>query len=513
MIEKINVFDNHDQAYYLWKKAGISGAAVIHIDAHHDLFEPKGTNAPVISDYLRWALREGILREVYWVVPEHIWHSNSSRGIIWNHLKAMARTSGGANPWFKPNDRQGGISLYDQAVTVCSLESLPKVEHPFLLDVDVDYLLIKEAPLISFHRVPERPWIWPADLAPLLSNLALAAEMVTICYSISGGFVTLQWKHLGDDLASILASNQKDDTLKYANLKRQMAEALLNGDVDLHSKLREDAEKQNRQDASLHHWRALAHRAQGDINAARKAQATAIELDPTYKHSFGFGGLIYEAHGDFDAAERAYRLATDLNENDAMGWYGLGRIALRNGNFENARMFLSRAASFVDKPAEVHRELGALAEVTGNMEEALKEYRCYLRTAFAGRSLERPIACVPHRDFRSPFWAEGYAAMARIYSAQGNQRLCRNCYSEALKFANPRLYSAIRPILRKMGGAKDITLTDFLMSLVRSMAIGISIGVRHVRRRIKLKLLTPADSSATTNRFCPPVRITRQIRN
>lgn len=509
MTEKINTFDNHDKAYYLWKTAGIKEAAVVHVDAHPDLFEPQGTSAPVISDYLRWALREGILREVHWVIPKHTWDANTSRRVIQCHLKAIANTSGGADNWFKPEKRQGGLSLYGRPVTVCSLESLPDVKPPLLLDIDVDYLLLKDIPLSGLHRMAERPWIWPSELAPLLSDLAVAAEMVTISYSISGCFVPLQWKHLGDDLALIFASNQPDKALEYVSLKRQMAEALLDGDIELHNKLREAAEKLNPKDASLHHWRALALIAEGNIDAAREAQARAVELDLTYKCSCGFGGLIYEAHGEYDKAEKAYRLAAELSNSDPMGWYGLGRTAMRKNDKQSARKFLTLAASFPNAPAEVHRELAALAESEGDLEEALRQYRWYLRTAHAGRSLEHPIASVPLHGFRSPFWSEGYSAMARIYSAKGNTRLFSNCYSEALKLANPRLYKAARPILRKMGGAKDVTAGTVLWSLAKSAAVGLGLGIQHIRRRIKLRL-SPAGSEAAASRMCPPVRLPKR---
>lgn len=75
------VVDHHEALAY-WDAIGILGAAVIHIDAHHDMFgadhrvwrRPLGARGAQVGvgDYLLQALREGIVQHVDWVVPPWI---------------------------------------------------------------------------------------------------------------------------------------------------------------------------------------------------------------------------------------------------------------------------------------------------------------------------------------------------------------------------------------------------------------------------------------------------------
>jgi tetratricopeptide (TPR) repeat protein len=501
---RIFLLENHDEAYYLWKDSGMSETTVVHIDAHHDLYETEGTKVPCISDYLRYALREGVAGRVYWVVPSPAWDSEAGRRSILGHLKALAKSSGGGQYTFDEASRVGKVTLYGREVTACSIEGFETPERPFVLDIDVDYMLMEDAPVGALHRVPERPWTSPGKLASQLAHLAGQAEMITICYSVLGGFTPLSWKHLGDDLASILSSEDPDEASAYCELKMRMAEALLDSNLERHIELREAAERQNPDDASLHHWRALAHLRAGDRLCAQQAHARAIELDPTYAHSFAFGGLIFEAFRDFEAAREAYEKTVALNETDALGWFGLGRIALRKGDRPRARECLDRAISHADAPAEAYRELGALWETEGDRENALGYYRAYLRSAFDGRSLEGPIGSVRDRAYRSPFWSEGYAALARGYTTAGSNRLSANCYSQALRLTNPRIYEAARPIFCKMAG-DGVPVLQLAGSSVKSLAIAVGIGLARGYAMLRWKARAPA--GPMIRRLCPPVRV------
>ncbi|HUV04705.1 MAG TPA: hypothetical protein VMX94_06315 [Armatimonadota bacterium] len=511
LVPRIAIFDTHDAAYYIWKKAAIADAAIIHVDAHHDLFEISDLQVPCASNYLRWSLKEGIAREIYWVVPDPTWESRAGLENIRTHLKILAITTGGGRYWFKPDERIGRVMLYGRPVTACCLQSLPSANARVLLDIDVDYLLLREPAVSSWHDVPDRPWMWPANLAGKLADLSRRAEKVTICYSVEGGYTPVIWKHLGDDIAAVLAADQPDRASAYVELKRSMAEALLDGERAKHAELRQAAEDENPLDASLHQWRALADLRAGKPAEAREAYFRAVELDTAYASSIGKVGLVLEARGDLERAEKIYAEATELNERDALGWYGLGRIALRKNNRPAAKISLGKASSLPDAPAEVHRELAMLAEAEGDREEALNQYRAYLRLSFAGRSLERPITAVRQRDCRSPFWAEGYSALARLYSAQGNSHLATNCHSQALRLMNPCLHQAARLILQRAAGATKISAAQVAVSLAKSLAVCTRLGAQRLHRKFRGKLKAirwQHDPSARAGtRICPPIPV------
>lgn len=506
---RISIIDNHDEAYHLWKALGLTNLAVVHVDAHHDMVQPDGTSVPTISDYLRWAIREGIAREVVWAVPDPAWSSKSQRRAILGHLKALSRTEGGRRCRFYPKQRLGHLSLYGRPVRVCSLETIGEVDPPLVLDVDTDYLLLEQPTTSAWHHVPSEPWIWPAEVAARLREVSNSAQLVTICYSIMGGYNPIMWKHLGDDLARILAADRPDDEISHSELKRRMAEAFLDEDMAEHEELRRTAEHSRPDDASLHHWRALALARSGDVERAREAQARAIELDTSYARSYGCCGPVYEAGRDYEVAQMAYELATVLNQNDPIGWYGLGRIALRGGDASAARVNLEKAAALPDAPAEVHRELGALNEAEGRFDDAVSEYRKYLRLAFAGRSFDVPPTAVRDPQYRSMFWADGYSGLARSYAARGNSHASANCYAQALRLSSPSLYLAAGPILRRMAGAADLPATTVAASVIRSLRVGLGLAARQIFRGL-IRFMTGAGLVLLFDgRPFPPVRLRR----
>jgi hypothetical protein len=38
MIAPLHVFENHDEAYHIWRRAGFTGKTLVHLDAHHDMY-------------------------------------------------------------------------------------------------------------------------------------------------------------------------------------------------------------------------------------------------------------------------------------------------------------------------------------------------------------------------------------------------------------------------------------------------------------------------------------------
>ena len=69
-VENIYLIENHHEALGYWRNMHIFNKTIIHIDSHHDLFE--GTSFPWINNYLWFAIKENILKEIYLVYPKHI---------------------------------------------------------------------------------------------------------------------------------------------------------------------------------------------------------------------------------------------------------------------------------------------------------------------------------------------------------------------------------------------------------------------------------------------------------
>lgn len=502
---RIALFDNHDEAYYLWKKLGLSDIAVVHIDAHHDLFTKTGLRVPAISDFLRWALREGMVREAFWVIPTPAFETPEALENVRAHLKILTEVENGPQYSFDPEKRIGSLTVEGRKLTVCSTESMPEISAPFVLDFDTDYMLLSEPPFSTWHPVPEKPWIWPDEVAVQLADLARRAEVVDICYSIAGGYTPPRWKHLGDDLAAIFADDFSEASLLKARAKRQMTEAFLDGNTELYASIREALEKDNPDDASLHYWHSLALLGKKDTAAAAKAHARAVELDSYYNCSSGYCGLIAEVNADLDGAEKLFREASQLNEKDPLGWYGLGRIALHRGKLAVAREFLTKAASLHNTPAEVYRELGALAESEKMLDEALSSYNSYMKAAFTGRSLEQPVSTMRDRSYRNPCWSEGYSALARVYTTLGNSERADRCTAQALRLMNPTLYSAVHLLLP--GSRKKASNAQKAAAFGKTALLFLNLGMKGIGRLVKKR----REPSVANTRLCAPIRIKKAI--
>lgn len=88
-VERIFVMENHDEAYDVWRKAGVRERVLIHIDAHHDMWWLLEADFLNIANFISLALQENLLREVYWVVPDRAWETTKNRRSILSHLRRI----------------------------------------------------------------------------------------------------------------------------------------------------------------------------------------------------------------------------------------------------------------------------------------------------------------------------------------------------------------------------------------------------------------------------------------
>src|SRR5580698_342304 len=90
-LDSVFVFECHDQALHLWREASVRDRVLIHIDAHHDAWPLSG---PVsIANYIWPALADGLLREVWWVVPDASIATFRGRRAVLHLLREIARRS------------------------------------------------------------------------------------------------------------------------------------------------------------------------------------------------------------------------------------------------------------------------------------------------------------------------------------------------------------------------------------------------------------------------------------
>src|SRR5260221_2579672 len=94
MMPPLHVFENHDEAYHVWRRAGLTGKILVHLDAHHDMQWLESRAELHIGNYVCQAMKEGIVAEVFWIVPDPTWTSATSRKHLLRVVKRLQKAYG-----------------------------------------------------------------------------------------------------------------------------------------------------------------------------------------------------------------------------------------------------------------------------------------------------------------------------------------------------------------------------------------------------------------------------------
>lgn len=416
-VPAVHVFEQHDEAYHLWRDAGVRDATVVHVDAHHDL---SWLDDPIhlhIGNYLCQAIKDGIVREVYWVVPDGALRAPRARAEIRRQLRDLGRAYPRPR---RPVQRAGdawSCALRGCRVVVCELDALRVPAGTVLLDVDVDFLLTPGAQLREGSPADE-PWLWPSDCVARLRRTGVAPALVTIAYSVEGGYTPLRWKYFGDELAARLLGAEAPGFDRLHEAHRLAG----TGAMEAAAQACRDAAAalQNPAAAEFALARLLAQR--GQIEAARAAHQAARAHDPSYATAYNCAGPAALARRHFDAAERAFRDQLALDESDGHARVGLAYVAMHRRQWSeaeaHARASIERG---LDTP-DVHRVLARALQHQGRIGEAVTALQRSLRVTLDGRAPRCAVAS--RRLSRLPVWdaehGRTWAALATLEARLGH---------------------------------------------------------------------------------------------
>ncbi len=211
----VYTFGHDNVTYYCWKKAiaegqmPAQGNAVVHFDAHDDLFGqridpeiplPEPTNdrdrwayATARADIGNWLLRcdnDGIIEHIYWVVPR--WEEASFRGT--HHARKLARMS-------KQRNNPGDLKL--DILRLHELSGYP-VPKNSLLHVDLDWFsCLLRVSMGSHVASPEEIQRDAEALAKTLAQIGLKPPVVAIANSPMY-CPRDQWQMIQEELLSAL---------------------------------------------------------------------------------------------------------------------------------------------------------------------------------------------------------------------------------------------------------------------------------------------------------------------
>jgi len=417
----IFLMENHDEAYRVWRAAGVREKILVHIDAHDDLVWTPDQGSMNIANFICPAVKEGMVREVYWVVPDQTWEDTGSRKALVRRVqKILAKYPGRPHPLKAGRDLIAGTVL-GRPLRVCTLKSLPLITEKVLLDIDVDYLVISKA-CHSSDQHRGLPWCWPDALAAGLEARGVRAELVTIAYSVEGGFTPLKWKYLGDELARRLKGVQDHDPfLRGMALLREGAQAEAGGNLPQAAQTYLQAREFLPDYPALDFFLASAYLHLGRPTDARERHRRARELDPAYGTAYGSGGFWYYWDRRYGEAEQEHQRSLTLNPEDAYAHFGLGQLAARRQQWQEAEVWLKKAVILDGHLVDAWRTLGKVLAKRGRGPEAIEAYEKSLHLSLRGYlPIGAPI--FSHNDsglLLDPDHFRVHTVLGKLYALQG----------------------------------------------------------------------------------------------
>lgn len=423
MTPSLHVFENHDEAYHIWRRAGLTGKTLVHLDAHHDMAWLESRDELHIGNYVCQAIKDGIVADVFWIVPDPTWTSAPSRKHLYRVVKRLTKTYPAKRSRVHVGVDRMTTELMDIQVTIGPLAALPRQATDVLLDIDTDFMLIPIMSAIVSDADVERPWIWPDEVVPRLRAADIAPAVTTIAYSVDGGYTSLHWKYLGAALAAELGAPSHDTTRLRSGFGhlREAAAAASRGDLETAEIACKRAEACLPGDAApvynLARWYAKSKR----VLEARALYSAARDLDSSYATAYNNRGPWYLYGHQVADAEREYAFALDLNPTDPYAQFGLAQVAAARTGWREAEALLRSALATNPDFIDATRLLGDVLAELGRDDEAAAAYRQSLRLALGGvMPLRQPnVSAASMTGPRDLDHGRIHARLARLDERQG----------------------------------------------------------------------------------------------
>jgi tetratricopeptide (TPR) repeat protein len=394
-VDRVFLIENHDQAYYIWRDAGVKNRTLVHIDAHHDMHWADEKTTVTIANFICSALREALLGEIFWVVPDATFQNEKSRKAVSERLKRIMKKYPKSSKNGIVEDRhQIATLIMEKKLTICTLLSIPILREAVLLDIDVDYLVI---PAVS--HIGERdkhgllPWLWPNDLIKRLHHTGIRSDLVTVAYSVEGGYTPVQWKYLGQEVMLRLKDplGAAPDMAGMCRIRRG-AEAEQRGESVIAESYYRQAQELLPKSAAAPYRLARLLVSLGRIQEAKQLYKQAVLLDGSYRSAYSSSGFYYYWRGELTAAEREFQDLLTLDPSDAYCQLGLGLLAVRRKRYSEAEQRLRTALKVDNYLLDAQRALGDTLAKLGRTKEAILAYQQALKLGVSGdKALKGPI--------------------------------------------------------------------------------------------------------------------------
>ena len=450
---EIHRMEDHDGSYDVWKESGVRDRVLVHFDGHLD-FDWIADRSPrellaarssedlnrLLAQVTDWnlderpprdlihlgnficpAIREGMVREFFWVIPDPFWTDPAASRFVHQMLSRLVRRRPAESAPVTRTETGFHLALMGCPVTVCALDHLPSFEEPVLLDIDVDYLVTSRplglGAVPYFERAPGA-WMGPSEFLRRLQERLIPADRITIAYSVQEGYTPLRYKFFGDRLAEAFARlagecSDLPDPGSAAGKYRQALEALARGDLPLAGLrwkemadqdpsyrtpwaipgLREEAlrrwrppleiyERMIQLDPGWSHPHLGRGRALWGLKRWEEAETAfhrAAQLDPASSQAAVWLGRAAFRRSDWRTAKRFWEEAVDRDPKEAAGWLGLMRCAGKEKDFEFVLELAGRCPRTLSRWVGFHRLVGWAAWHLGQRRRAGRELSLCVR--------------------------------------------------------------------------------------------------------------------------------------
>lgn len=348
--KKIALIENHDQAYYEWRKRQFRNEILIHIDPHIDYQLTTRQNIN-IGNFIYLAIKEKIISEIYWLLPGGKKEFKTTLIFIRETLKKIQRLTNTSAKHSHPIEYNNGLittTLERIPLHISILETLPTIKKPVLLDVDIDFFVIdsfrKSSPLVDIGK--RKPWIRIDKFVDFIKKKVKKIKFTTICYSVNGGYTPIIFKTLGDKLA-----------LKLGFLDKDLSKRLLAGE-------------------NFYTFRRFLER--GNIEEARKYFNLALILNEKYGVPDNNYGFLFLKNKEIEKAEQEFNLFLKVNPLDAYSLVGLAIVYIYKGKFRESKVYLEKAVRIDSNSKLALFYLSLIEFKLGNYKRAKKYIlKCY----------------------------------------------------------------------------------------------------------------------------------------
>lgn len=312
------LMENHDSAFHAWKALSFRAETAVHIDAHLDILTDS-TNNIHFGNYLFQAIKDGIVKKLYWIVPGT--RNQFIADLI--YLKKILSSLGAHNHISPPAGTQKTVfakgvlstTLFDIPIHICTLEDVPSMKEAVLLDIDIDFFIIDRVRNNSnIQNVGERkPWIGVDTFVGTIKKKIPSKRFTTIAYSVNEGYTPLKYKTLGDTIAAKL------------------------GFADEGTK--------TRLSAGAHFARFRTQFDKKQLKEAKKSLIAAMYLNPLYAVPENTYGGLFLKKRDLKGAYGEFSKMLKINGEDKYSLIGLGIVNLYKNNLQRARVFFKKVVA------------------------------------------------------------------------------------------------------------------------------------------------------------------------